>query len=1033
GSSVQIPSVMPNQSIVYYAQFAKAYTVTYDINLEGVTHNEIQADKGKAGATIALKDGAAFGVNGYMFLGWTVEKSANFAFGGGSHEGQYEANAELTLGETNVTLYAQWAKKYTSAKDKTSECVCIYEPLIGHGIGAAIRVCNGKENKLGFAEIDEQSGVLTFTFMYDEADGGDVEGRIVEGNTYVLRDEILGSYLMYDYVAQSPAEFILTTDGYGFATITRMVGSQTSALAFGKYEYDEKYEDYLFVSLDPETQEADNEYVFNFICDHQTVANTEFNGYFRQQGYESGSYLLYLNGSLYNYRLDLNGYGGARLYAYDAISEQTTLESSGVYRGTSNYLDETGEWEYLPSTGAGFRFILNTLSDPSGDITVYIEYDAETNLTLTEKDGSATLYLDGYGDALYTAGGEEYVGNFVISESHALITFVPYVSDGNGGMTAGGKMYFNVVWADGTFTVNTTGFVIDGTVLTSYEGEARVVVIPSEITEIADNAFNYTHTEVSLISVTIPAGVTKIGSLAFQNSYTLERATFLSETPVEIDWSTANNPFRWPSGTFIIVVPEGSQDAYKAAWTDCPYAIKGSVEVTMLAEFEVEEGVLVRYNKQPDAPDILDLTIPDGVTEIADNVFRGLEYIRSVDLNNVTKVGAAAFENCVNLKKVLFTNVRELGDAAFAGCYNLAFGAEYGDGTIVLPQIVTIGANAFRSCESLKLVQLGGNIESIGDTAFSECYIYEEEETLCLELLGEVPPRMGASIGLGNISMRIIVRDMEVAKKCYTAATWNKYCRHLYIRSGDEKGVYMDGSDTLELDGRAIFMTMEVMLYEISGSDITFYLYDNETATYSVISGNISADTITVTIAGHNYRFVKVVGDVTYTSTDGKYTIVCNPRVFDPTTYENTGYSGTATVLFNGAEATLRISGFNSKTITEFKDTDGKVYNFVITLDGTTFTYEKVRNERILGITCEDGSVLNIYFAGNSIYVYGELKIATGTGSDTLPAWSQDSTLAQNPSEGVYEFTRPYRSTTYKITVTLSEDGKTFTYTYSII
>ncbi|MDE7158573.1 MAG: leucine-rich repeat domain-containing protein, partial [Clostridiales bacterium] len=578
---------------------------------------------------------------------------------------------------------------------------------------------------------------------------------------------------VYDHVTQSVEGYILTSDGYGFASVTRMVGSQTSTLAFGKYVYDEDYDDYLFTSLDPVTQEEDNECVFNFICDHRTVEDTEFDGYFFWQGYESGSYLLYLNGELYNYRLDLNGYGSARLYSYDVVSDSITLESTGIYRGTDEYEDESGEWEYVPASGSGFRFILNVLSDISGKIPVYIEYDAEINVTLTEKDGDATLYLDGYGNALYTAGSVEYVGNCVVSESHALIIFVPYVSDGAGGMTAGGKMYFNVEWSDGTFTVNTTGFVIDDTVLTFYEGEGRVVVIPGEITEIADGAFNYTRTEVSLVSVTIPANVTKIGKIAFQNNYSLERAVFLSETPIEIDWSAENNPFRWPAGNFVIVVPEGSQDAYKAAWSDCPYAIKGSVEVTLLPEFEIEDGVLVRYNKQPDAPEILDLTIPDEVTEIANNVFRGLDYIRSVNLNNVTKVGASAFENCVNLKKVLFTNVQELGEAAFAGCYNLANGEEYGDGTIELLEIVTIGANAFRSCECLKLVRLGENLISIGDTAFSECHIYEEEEALHLELLGDTPPEMGASVGLGNISMRIIVNDIEVAKKCFISGSWN--------------------------------------------------------------------------------------------------------------------------------------------------------------------------------------------------------------------------------------------------------------------
>lgn len=1035
GNSVEIPSVMPEQSVTHYARYALAYTVTYNFNLTGISSiGRVLPDEGKAGATITLKDGAAYRVKGYAFLGWTLDKNATFVFTGGTPAGQYEAGDEFVLGEENVTLYAKWAKEYTPVGGQKGERILIYEPLIGHGLGAAIRVCEGKENKLGFAEIDAQNDLLKFTFYYEQADGGNVIGHIDANGVCTLCDETYGSYLMYDYATQEVAEYLLTSDGYGLATITRMVGNQTSVFAYGKYEYNKEYDDYLFTSLDPITQEEDGEVIFYFVCDHQTVEGTELDGYFIQQGYESGSYLLYINGELYNYRLDLNGYGGARLYAYDAVNDKTTLESSGTYRGTDEYVDEYGEWEYVPASGSGFRFVLNVLSDTSGNVPVYIEYDPEMNVTLNAQEGDATLYLDGYGNALYTAGSEEYVGNCVLSQSHALLTFVPYIPDGEGGHEAGGKMYFNVDWSERTFTVNTTGFVIDDTVLTFYEGEGRVVVIPSEVTEIADGAFNYTRTEVSLVSVTISANVTKIGKIAFQNNYSLERAIFLSETPIEIDWSAENNPFRWPAGNFVIVVPEGTQEAYMAAWSDCPYAIKGSVEVTLLPEFEIEDGVLVRYNKQSDAPDILDLTIPDEVTEIANNVFRGLDYIRSVDLNNVTKIGDSAFENCINLKKVIFTSVQEIGEAAFAGCYYLAYGAEYGDGTIELPEIVTIGANAFHSCESVKTVRLGENLAHIGDKAFSECHIYEEEEALRLELLGDTPPQMGVSVGLGNIAMRIIVKDIEVAKSCFADGNWKKYCKHLYIKSGDEKGKYMDGAFTLDLDGRAVLTSSEVLLYEISGESITFYSFDSETAQYETFEGTIISGVITVMFWDTQYVFEKVVGDVTYTSTDGNYTLVCNPSVFDPASYESTGYNGTATVLFNGVETTLKISGYNSKIIAGYTDEDGKVYNFTITLTHKTFTYEKVRNEYISDISCDDGSVLTIHYIGNYIYVYGELKIVTSPEAGaTLPAWSEGSTFATFIEDGVYEFIRPFRNVKYKIRITLSQDKTTFTYTYEII
>ena len=82
----------------------------------------------------------------------------------------------------------------------------------------------------------------------------------------------------------------------------------------------------------------------------------------------------------------------------------------------------------------------------------------------------------------------------------------------------GAAMYFNVNWENNTFKVNTTGFVIDGTTLIDYKGTSKIIEIPDEVTEIADGACNYVNTDVSLVSVTIPASVTAIGKLAFKTN-----------------------------------------------------------------------------------------------------------------------------------------------------------------------------------------------------------------------------------------------------------------------------------------------------------------------------------------------------------------------------------------------------------------------------------------------------------------------------------------------------------------------------------
>ena len=136
-------------------------------------------------------------------------------------------------------------------------------------------------------------------------------------------------------------------------------------------------------------------------------------------------------------------------------------------------------------------------------------------------------------------------------------------------------------------------------------------------------------------------------------------------------------------------------------------------------------------------------------------------------------------------------------------------------------------------------------------------------------------------------------------------------------------------------------------------------------------------------------------------------------------------------MTFNGSTVQLYINGYNTKQVIAFRDTDGKLYDFAITFDGDKFTYtKKSSNTYVRNITCTDGSVINLHFTGNSIYIFGELKIDVG-GGVTMPTWSDYSQIATETENNVYTFTRKYQETVYTITVTVSSDNKTFTYSYA--
>lgn len=1044
GDPVTLPSVMPDRNVTYYAKFESlgSLRVRYEFNLPFVGHTgTVSPSYGDPGDSITVKDGNSFKADGYLFVGWSTEMHGLVSQFGSKQDGQYLAGDTLTFGDSDVTLYAQWAREVSAKKTATSGKLYFYLEYVGRGNGAVILVRDGKPNKLGFvSEREDTDDFYDFEFYFSEEDEfsevGQVIGRIYNDDTYVFNDGFRGAFLYYDYVTKSNDVLVLTADGFGRATISELVQETVATRYYGRYELDDKYGDYKFTYMDPETNKdlvvGNQPMVSYFNIERGEVDEMpDFLGTFTMMGNESGSYLFYGNGKFNKeMRLDLNGYGGARLYRYNQSSVTSELVAEGKYYGTEEYADEYGEWCFEPTAGEKFNFILNVVRDVDGDVPVCIKYDASLEKTLESENGDGSmLYLNGYGTAEYVAGGATYFGYFTLSDAGDVVTYTPYYDNGDGTMSAGAQMYFDVK-ADNKFSVNGTGFIVTGGTLTAYTGGQRVVTIPEEATAIGDGVFK----DVSLLSVTIHEGVTSIGARAFQNNYTLQRAIFMSSEPIDIDFSEANDPFRWPSKSFVIVVPEGSQEAYRAKWGD-KYAIKGSVEVTLLPEFEIDEnGVLTRYNVQPEDEDKteLNITIPANVTKIADGVFRGLEKLKSVDLNNVEEIGDGAFEFCSELVAVKFTNVRIIKDGAFAGCNKLALTGGDDNGVIELPAITEIGANAFTSCYELLHVKIGEDIESIGALAFAETNMKTANGPLFIELLGTVPPEMSEKIFNGNIATRIKVRDINVVKACYDEPTFKKYNRHLYVESGAEKGLYLDGTDTLEIDGRAILLSSYTMMYEIEGNRITFYEYDEETSQYYTAEGTYVDGVIEIYIGGKQYSFSPAKESETFESEDGKYTLVCNPMDLQPEKYADTGYRGYATVTFNGQEVSLLINGYNIKSISNFLDEDGKRYNFDIRIENKKLVYEKTLADVRFTVTASDGSSLTIHTTATHTYIYGTIKIKVGEdaqGDIMMPDNGDYGVYASSVNGNVYVYVRDYRGTKYTITVTVS--GDTFTYTYS--
>ncbi|MDE7406085.1 MAG: leucine-rich repeat protein [Clostridiales bacterium] len=1068
GEAVVIPNVMPNKNVTYYAKFdtpKTEYTLIYEYNKGQVPHaKDIANVTVEVGETVTVADGNDYGAVGYMFMGWSIYP--NGLVTDVKQDGQYNAGDKITLTDANVKLYAQWAVEYTDSRKENNDKIYVYEPLIGKGLGAAklVREDDGENKgftKDGFVESssDSESGYNEFTFY--NVDGETFEGRLYADRTYATSDGMQGKYVMYDYIwGENFFDYTLALDGFGYAVITQVIGDQIGVFASGDYEYDPEHDDYEFKYNTPKDADDAKPQTSYFNVVKKKVQHngedTDFDGVYTTIGGESGTFgnVTYFSDDEDLSMLMLDGYGNALLSIYDGNT--VIKEIQGIYYGTDNYTDVTGEWQFEPvaavNNGFDFKFTLDTVPVNNGTGIVYysVFYECDETIVGTYKAedpaDKSTLYLDGYGSAEYISNGIVYSGIVDVTEDNTdgvkyIVEFTECVQDSNGEWAETNNVMVFVL-SGSKFTVSEDGLIIASGVLSNYTGKSTTVVIPDGVTQISDNALNYAYTNVSLVSVTVPATVMQIGAHAFQNDYTLRRVIFLRETPVELNFDDDHNPFRWGAGDFKIVVPQKEEviEAYKAAWSVYADRIVGATDASKLPEWVTQEvtisgttfNVLVQYNLQEELEEdeLLDIVIPEDIDIIYSYVFRGLDFIRSVDLNNVIEVCESAFYGCVNLKTVKMPNVQAVDKMAFAACYKLNNSNSDEADVLKLPAIKIIGESAFSACESLRLVQLGANISEIGDFAFYQCNIYESDPPLFVELLGDKAPTMGEKVTLGNIAFRFKVKDINVAIECYKNSTWGSYASNLYIESGEEKGLYMSGDTTLELDGRAIYQGSYVWMYAIDGEKITFYEYNSSSTSdtpYTAIEGTYKDGVISFGLGSTMLHFAPIPESKSYTTKDGNYTLVCNPLDLLPDRYED--YKGYADVKFNGKDVKLYVNGYSTKIIYNYEE-NGKLYNIYISFNGDVLDVTKKPSDvRYSDITAPDGSKITILFRNGLVYIEkAEFEIVVDEADGRKLYWTEVSGVLAQQNGNVFTFSFRFRNDTYSFTVTVSEDHKTFTY-----
>ena len=217
-----------------------------------------------------------------------------------------------------------------------------------------------------------------------------------------------------------------------------------------------------------------------------------------------------------------------------------------------------------------------------------------------------------------------------------------------------------VVYTDGDWRFT----VADGEAsITEYRGSAAYVTVPATVKASAstcpvkriDSAFKKNTT---IISVTIPGGVTEIGAEAFYDCTNLVSVT-IPDTVAAIGDDAFGGCIKLSSAT----LPEGLTSIGMQAFSA---AALTNVRIPSTVTSIGEQAFLY-------CTALTKVQIFADLTAMGSGVFRGCSKLTEIVLpTELTSIGSFLFDGCASLQKItIFDGVASVGDFAFRGCTSL--------------------------------------------------------------------------------------------------------------------------------------------------------------------------------------------------------------------------------------------------------------------------------------------------------------------------------------------------------------------------